>query len=248
MPPVAPKEALRRMTHASVGLLSLLLRWLPWPVVPICCFAGIAMNFFVLPRVAPQIFRPEEGKFSGVRAYPMAVLLLVLIFPARIAAGAWGILALGDSMAALVGRTMGRHKLPWNRDKSWQGLAAFVCFGTCAGAIAYNFVEPRSPRSFGFLGEIYLALGETPWLANLNFHQYFWGIVGESRPVDYTIHATSGGLGNMTIWTAAFAAASAAAIAESIRVKLDDNFRTALVAGTVFLYFDPLVRVIAAGF
>ncbi|MBI3818070.1 MAG: hypothetical protein HY286_05205 [Planctomycetes bacterium] len=240
MPPIARSEAMRRLTHASVGALSLLLLWIPWPAVLICCVGGILMNMFLLPRIAPRIFRPDEGKFAGVRAYPMAVLLLVILFPLRTAAGAWAILAIGDSMAALIGRSMGRNKLPWNPDKSWQGFAAFVCFGTCAGAIAYSIVEAAEPRTFGIFGEEYLhILGQRPWLATLNAHLAIWGT--ES---DYTIRASSGGLGAPAVWLAAGAAASAAALAETIRVKLDDNFRTALAAGAVLLYCDPLTKAI----
>lgn len=241
MPPVAPRESARRLTHASVGLLALLLRYLPWDLAVICCIGGIVLNMFLMPQLARNIFRPEEGRFTGIRAYPMAVLLIVLLFPLRIAAAAWAILALGDSMAALVGRATGTIKLPWNRDKSLQGLVAFIGFGTCAGAIAYTFVEPRTPRTFGLLGEIYQYFGQQPWLSTLNSHYYFWG-----GALDYTKDATSGGIASPQVWMVALCASVAAGVAESIRVRIDDNFRTAIVGGGVFLYCDPLVRVLSS--
>ncbi len=230
------------MTHASVGLLSLSLRWLAWPWVVAGCVGGIVLNAAVLPRVAPWIFRPGESSFAGVRAYPMAVLLLALLFPVRIAAGAWAILALGDAMAALVGRTWGSAKLPWNRDKSWQGLVAFVVFGTAAGAISYGFVEARSDRTFGAFGEVYAALGSRPWLETMN--AMLWARGGGA--LDYAIaHRPEGGGLRLDVWIAAASAAACASVAESIRVRIDDNFRTALVAGTVLLLLDPLARSIA---
>jgi hypothetical protein len=237
------------MTHAGVGLLSLTLRWMPWPGAVICCLGGIALNFWIMPFLAPKIFRPGENRFSGIRAYPMAVLLLVLCFPLRTAAAAWAVLALGDAMAALVGRAYGSAKLPWNREKSLQGLIAFVCFGTCAGALSYSFVESRSNRAFGWFGEIYSYFGQRPWLDTLNGHYSFWAnpAFPSGRAADYT-ESFATGAGDLRVWTAALAASLVAGVAETIYVKIDDNFRTAIAAGVVFLYLDPLTAAINAAF
>lgn len=32
----------------------------------------------------------------------------------------------GDGLAEVVGRRIGKHKLPWNKGKSWEGSAACV--------------------------------------------------------------------------------------------------------------------------
>ncbi|MBL8693566.1 MAG: hypothetical protein JNJ88_05655 [Planctomycetes bacterium] len=234
MPAIAPREAARRMTHACVGLLALGLRWLPWPAAIACCFGGILLNFVLLPRVAPQIFRPGETRFIGVRAYPLAVLLLVVLFPLRAAAGAWAVLALGDAMAALVGRTWGSSKLPWNRDKSWQGLAAFLVFGACSGAIAYAFVEARPERTFGFFGEIYAFLDSRPWMSETVPAAASAAVAAAdaARNIGFVFRPEVG--------IAAVAAAACAAFAESIAVRIDDNFRTAITAGVIFTLLDPL--------
>lgn len=227
MPSVAPREAARRLTHAGVGLLALSLRWLPWPVALALAAAGVAMNAFLLRRLAPDLFRPGETAFSGIRAYPMAVLLLLLLFPMRIAAGAWAILAFGDAAAALVGRAWGRAKLPWNPEKSWLGLAAFVAFGTAAGAAAYALVEPRPSPAFGVLGEWRLATAGAR--ASVEPSIAVW-------PFDAPRAAA--------ILGAAAAAAALAALAESLRARLDDNFRVALVAGVALNALDPLARLL----
>jgi dolichol kinase len=221
---VAPREAARRMTHAGVGLASLLLRFLPWWGAVVCCVCGIVGNAFVLPRVAPQIFRPNESVFGGVRAYPVAILLLVLLFPLRIAAGGWAILAVGDAMAALVGRAWGRARLPWNREKSVEGFVAFVAFGACAGAVALHFVSQRDNPVFGLFGEVREALGGG---------------------------ASKAGFPPAPAWGAVFVASGAAAafgaIAESLRSRIDDNFRVALAAGTALYLLDPLRAAAGAG-
>lgn len=221
MTSVAPREAARRMTHAGVGLLSLALRWLPWPAAVLCCLGGMAMNFLVLPRVAPRIFRPNEHVLAGVRAYPVAVLLLVLLFPLRTAAAAWAILALGDAMAALVGRTWGSVKLPWNRHKSLQGSLAFLAFGAVAGTIAFAFVAGRANPTFGLFAEIawfFEHLGGAPGAEVFPVNPPGWGAIG----------------------LASLAAAAAGALAESLPARLDDNFRVSLAAGAVLLVLDPL--------
>ena len=120
------------------------------------CGAGavsaLVFNLLVLPRVGGhRLYRPVDearGFPLGILLYPLAVLGLVLAFPSRldIAAAGWGILALGDGAATLVGRQVTRVKfpgvlyasprtlrfrrrLPWNREKSVAGTLAFIVFG-----------------------------------------------------------------------------------------------------------------------
>jgi dolichol kinase len=42
------------------------------------------------------------------------------------------ILALGDGLATFAGTTYGRHKLPWNENKTWEGTIGFLCGAICA--------------------------------------------------------------------------------------------------------------------
>ena len=69
-----------------------------------------------------------RGYPVGILAYPLSVLALVLLFRDRLwmAAAGWGILAVGDGMASLVGQAAGGPRLPWNPRKGWAGFAAFV--------------------------------------------------------------------------------------------------------------------------
>ncbi len=72
------------------------------------------------------------------------MLLLILAFPARldIAASAWGVMACGDGAATLVGRRFGRRRLPWNPDKTFEGLAAFIAAGGAAGVFLSWWTAP----------------------------------------------------------------------------------------------------------
>jgi len=133
-------ETARQLVHMSMGAFALLLRVLTWQQAALCALAALLFNAVVLPRTGGRtIIRPADasrGYPLGILIYPVSVLLLVLAFPARldIAAAAWGVLAIGDGAATLVGRRWGRHRLGWNPDKSVEGLLAFVVAGS-AGAV-----------------------------------------------------------------------------------------------------------------
>ena len=92
------------------------------------------------------------------------MLLLILIFPHRpdIAAAAWAILAVGDGMSTIVGRAVGGRPIPWNREKTWAGTAAFVAFGSLAGvALAWwcrDAVSPAPPTWYWVAAPIAAAL------------------------------------------------------------------------------------------
>ena len=104
----ASKEVRRQLVHILVGGMALLLRWLTWWQSALVAIAAVLFNLFLLPKIATGVFRPgdlDAPLKSGIVIYPLAVLALVLAFPARpdIAAAAWGVLAAGDGFATLVG-------------------------------------------------------------------------------------------------------------------------------------------------
>ncbi len=134
---------------------ALLLRFLTWPQAALLAVAAFLFNWQVLPRIGgrgmwrgPDVAR---GYPVGILAYPLAVLGLVLLFRDRLwmAAAGWGILAVGDGMASLVGQTAGGPRLPWNPRKGWAGFAAFVAFGTAAAALlaAWTARLPLDPAA-----------------------------------------------------------------------------------------------------
>jgi dolichol kinase len=92
----------------AMGGFAILLRWLPWWQAVVLATGALAFNLFVLPRVGARLYRAgdRERGVHGIIFYPLAILLLLLVFPARpdIVAASWGILAIGDGLATLVGR------------------------------------------------------------------------------------------------------------------------------------------------
>src|SRR5579862_6502920 len=141
-------EDKRQWVHLGVGAFALLIPWITkWEAVGLAALA-VGFNAAVLPRIAPHLFREQEKSkkfFSGVITYPLTVLILMLACPwskKEIAAGAWAVLAFGDSFSNLIGRRWGRWKLPWNRNKSYVGLIAFIVMGHFGATLWMFWVNP----------------------------------------------------------------------------------------------------------
>jgi len=151
----SPSEIGRQLVHIGAGLFALLLRWLTWWQAALFAIAAALFNLAILPHLvgSGRLFRPGEAPWtSGIVIYPIAVLALVLCFPARleIAAAAWAILAAGDGAATLVGAHVRSRPLPWNPDKSTAGLLAFVSFGTLAAAAVAAWMTNATGRMPGW--------------------------------------------------------------------------------------------------
>lgn len=139
-------EALRKSIHIAIGFAAISLKWLPWRLAAAVAAVFVVVNWLVLHRiVGKRVARHARGYDAGIVLYPAAVCALILIFNWHIAlaAVAWVILAFGDGSATLIGRAMPIAKLPWNRDKSWGGLVAFILIGGAASyAISRYFGGP----------------------------------------------------------------------------------------------------------
>lgn len=141
-PPQVPAgEWNRKFVHIAVGGFALALRFLNWWQAALMAIAAFVFNWQVLPRMGGKSMWREgelaQGRARGILIYPLSVLGLILIFHDRLwmAAAIWGLLALGDGMAAIIGQALRGPSLPWNASKGWMGFIAFVLFGTL-GAFA----------------------------------------------------------------------------------------------------------------
>jgi uncharacterized protein (TIGR00297 family) len=147
-------EAGRKVVHIAAGAFGLLLRWMTWPEAAALALGAFLFNWQILPRVGGRaLWREGEhgrGYPPGILLYPLAVLALVLAFRQDLwmAAAVSGVLAAGDGMASLAGQGLGGPRLPWNREKTWIGFAAFVSFGAAAalGLAAWTAWAPSSAR------------------------------------------------------------------------------------------------------
>jgi uncharacterized protein (TIGR00297 family) len=129
-------ELKRKILHIGVGGFALALRFLTPVQAALCALAAFIFNWQILPRIGGKsMWRSGElvkGRARGILIYPLSVLGLIVVFHDRLwmAAAIWGLLALGDGMASIVGQALRGPSLPWNDSKGWLGFIAFVLFGT----------------------------------------------------------------------------------------------------------------------
>ncbi len=153
------REILRKLIHIAFGFLAFAIAFLgPWGSA-LMAASAVVFNAFVLPRIGGRrLWRADEiarGRSLGILLYPVSVLVLVLVFRQQleIAAAAWGVLAFGDGMAALVGSTVGGARLPWNRRKSWSGTISYWIFGSLGAAalLGWTLTHQGWPVSWPFV-------------------------------------------------------------------------------------------------
>jgi len=139
---VIPSADLRPRIHAATGLFALLLGVLPRALDLAGAALGLLAGFVVIPLTGLErrLRRQGEPWFGGLRTYPLAVAVLVLLLPDATAAAAWGILAFGDAAASVVGRRIPAPRVFGHRKATWSGTGALVLVGTLAGVALSAFV------------------------------------------------------------------------------------------------------------
>ena len=94
-------------------------------------------------RMLRQETHPGQWIVSGGAPVLAAALLVNLLFPPWIAAGALAVMLVGDAAAALIGRKFGRHQLV--NGKSLEGCVGFlVCGGTALAVVLALTGQPAS--------------------------------------------------------------------------------------------------------
>lgn len=137
-------ETLRKSIHIAIGLFAFALAWVTWWQAAAVCALAVAGNLLLLHRIFGRgVARHARGYDFGIVIYPLAVMLLVMLFRERleIAGAVWGVLAFGDGFATLAGRAVRGPRLPWNRDKTWSGLAAFIAFGFVGAEVVWTWLH-----------------------------------------------------------------------------------------------------------
>jgi len=125
-----------------------------------------------------EIAREEERMCIGAHIYfAVGALITIILFPQYIAIGAIAVATVGDAMAAIVGKSLGRHRFA--NGKSWEGSAAlflsalpifllvlpygypidFVILGSLLGASVGTIVEFYDlPPNDNFSNQIFMSL------------------------------------------------------------------------------------------
>lgn len=142
---IGVSECRRRLLHMLPGLLPALLLVLPhydpWELPLKASVVGISLGIIAFAILRYNDFaRPGESQWHvSVIGYTVPVVAMLLLLPGRSELGLMtlGVLAFGDGSAALGGKLMQGPKLPWNRYKTWAGLASFAIVGSVAATFCY---------------------------------------------------------------------------------------------------------------
>ena len=203
-------ELARKGVHVAMGGFAFALRWLSPGQAMLFAAVALAFNLFVLHRLTGRrLLREGErarGWSAGIAIYPAVVLAALVVFADRLelAAAVWALLAFGDGMATVVGVVVGGPRLPWNRDKTWSGFAAFVLYGTAGAALVIPWVQRAALDA--------AAAGTTVDHVGASF------ISGATSDLAFLLVGCT-------------VAACAAALAESAETGIDDNIIVPLVGG-----------------
>jgi dolichol kinase len=203
----AHSENARQWVHIGSGGFALLLRVLSWPQAALLALTALAFNVVALPRVGGRrLYRPADaarGFPLGILLYPVSVLALILTFRSRL-----------DLVAA-----------------AWGVLAFGDGFATLVGRRIASHAETREPAEQNFSAGSW----SSAWIRRLPWNP-------DKSVAGTTAFVVFGGAGAIALasWTshhlmiaAPLAAALAAALVESIPVKLDDNVSVPFAAGAV---------------
>jgi dolichol kinase len=145
----------RKVIHISGALIPVFAgdNFLGKSLTVIFLVFGLAVYLFieaVKPKINPAILSLvyRENEKTGFAVEPLSYIISVLsllslsfFIDEKLCFAAIGILAAGDGVAGVIGRKYGRHRLSFNKDKSWEGslsgLVAAILTGLYyAGPIA----------------------------------------------------------------------------------------------------------------
>lgn len=128
---------------------------------------GIAVPFWAAQL---QTTRREHETFSWASiTFLLTLFLLLWLTPLPVALAASAMLAFGDGASALVGRAIGRHKIWYNRGKSWEGSLAGFLAGLAGAIILIEWYAAETGHAYAgvyvlvvcILGSWFAMLGES---------------------------------------------------------------------------------------
>ncbi len=148
-------ELKRRVWHFVPGLLPVVSCLYPHKDPISVTFQWIAVGLItglsiaIAVRYKTIVRRGETTKISSILGYSLSIFGTLMLFPAHaeLAMAVTVILAFGDGSATLCGLALRGPRLPWNVDKRWSGLVAFVTVGATAATLAY-WGESQPAASF----------------------------------------------------------------------------------------------------
>ncbi len=160
------KENLRQLIHAS-GIFIVFLTWFLDPITVILICIAIVLSVELIFRIDKERYifffseilrrSKREHDERGFIYFFVGVILTLYLFRFNIAIANAAIifLILGDSASTIFGKRFGKHKIPFNKNKTIEGSIAFLIVGF-AGALTQLPLTPAlSGAIVGSLTEAY---------------------------------------------------------------------------------------------
>jgi dolichol kinase len=183
----------RQAVHISMGLLTVLLRFLTRLQALSACALALFAGFFLLRpkgllRVGFNVMAREEdrefGYLIGPLIYIVTTTLCLAILPLGFGGAAMMIMAFGDGFSNIIGSKWGKHRNPLDGQKTVEGSLAFFAFAFIASSFIMWFVGKPvlSPGTIfllaakgSFMG---MLLESLPWIKwRENRRGFLWRII-----------------------------------------------------------------------
>lgn len=139
-------EKKRQLAHILLLIFALFLKYLSrWQVILLLLILlGVVVAIVPKLKIKKHFYRRQETVIkNGAVFYILILIVLALIFPLPVVAASWAILALGDGMATLVGRSYQGSLLPWSKSKTYMGSLAFIFFGALGAWLLLKWSMPE---------------------------------------------------------------------------------------------------------
>lgn len=149
---IKQKEDLRQVVHLLIGIAAVLVVQFVGYNSALLLMAAVFLGGLVLAnfkllggkvklvdKILTLVDREVSVPGQGAMYYAAGILLLLTFArPLNFALAIVLLHAAGDAFATIVGMRF-KSKLPWNREKTWHGLAAFIVFGLGAASFFIPF-------------------------------------------------------------------------------------------------------------
>jgi dolichol kinase len=131
-------ELKRQFVHAIAGIVLASVLFFAGQVslVYFCIFLIVLIGIGIpvvqknprsrLAGIVSAFERQKVTPFTGAFFFIMGALAAALLYPASIALYAILVLCIADAVAPIAGVAAGKHKLPWNKGKSYEGSLGFL--------------------------------------------------------------------------------------------------------------------------
>ncbi len=157
-------ELKRQLAHFLIGMGIAFSVYYLKPVYGILILIPLILAIFfmlIIPRILPELeisnhllfhFERTHDRlnfpFKGAIWYSAGIMLPIALLPIDMSSAIIAVLSSGDSVATLIGKFLGKHKIG---SRSIEGFLSFFIFGLLAAAI---FVQFQTAIIFAFFGAL----------------------------------------------------------------------------------------------